>query len=152
MVDAYSRIENFPKPHELPTYFEMLANVGDLTGNDGTEILVAVNDAGVITGAVVYIDVMKHYGTKGLPTNLDDAAGFRLLAVDPVFSKQGIGKQLSLACVERARANGKKQVIIHTTNAMHNAWKMYEKIGFKRSEDLDFEQANVYVSGFRLAL
>ncbi len=152
MVHAYSRIENFPKPNELPSYFEMLANVGDLTKNEGSEIIVAADDQGVIKGAVVYIGVMKYYGSKGVAPQAQDAAGFRLLAVDPDSGKQGIGKQLSLACIDKAKAEGKKQLIIHTTHAMHNAWKMYEKIGFKRSEDLDFEQANVYVSGFRLML
>ena len=35
-------------------------------------------------------------------------------------------------------------MIIHTTMAMQTAWKMYEQIGFKRSEDLDFMQAAKY--------
>ena len=43
-------------------------------------------------------------------------------------------------------------MIIHTTNAMKNAWAMYEKIGFKRSEDLDFMQGNLEVFGFRYLL
>ena len=152
LVDAYSRIENFPKPHELPTYFGMLANVGELTKNEGTEIFVATDADGAIRGAVVYIGIMKHYGSRGLAPAVEYAAGFRLLAVDPSFGGQGIGKQLTLACLDKARADGKQQVVIHTTHAMLNAWKMYEKIGFKRSEDLDFEQANVYVSGFRFQL
>ena len=36
--------------------------------------------------------------------------------------------------------------------AMKTAWKMYEKIGFKRSEELDFMQGNLQVFGFRLDL
>jgi hypothetical protein len=36
--------------------------------------------------------------------------------------------------------------------AMQIAWKMYENLGFKRSEDLDFMQGELPVFGFRLAL
>ncbi len=43
-------------------------------------------------------------------------------------------------------------MIIHTTMAMQTAWKMYETIGFKRSEDLDFMQEELPVYGFRLLL
>ncbi len=45
-----------------------------------------------------------------------------------------------------------KQVIIHTTTAMQTAWKMYEQLDFKRSEDLDFKQEDLQVFGFRLNL
>jgi hypothetical protein len=36
--------------------------------------------------------------------------------------------------------------------AMQPAWKMYEQIGFKRSEDLDFMQGQLKVFGFRFLL
>jgi len=35
---------------------------------------------------------------------------------------------------------------------MQVAWGMYEKLGFVRSEDLDFEQEGIPVLGFRLVL
>jgi hypothetical protein len=43
-------------------------------------------------------------------------------------------------------------MIIHTTMAMQTAWRMYESMGFKRSEDLDFMQGDLPVYGFRLTL
>lgn len=43
-------------------------------------------------------------------------------------------------------------MIIHSTMAMQTAWKMYEKLGFKRSVDLDFMQGDLPVYGFRLVL
>ena len=43
-------------------------------------------------------------------------------------------------------------MIIHTTIAMQTAWKMYENMGFKRSDDLDFMQEALPVFGFRLLL
>jgi hypothetical protein len=47
---------------------------------------------------------------------------------------------------------GKSQVILHITRAMGTAWTMYERLGFVRSEDLDFMQRDLEVYGFRLRL
>jgi len=65
---------------------------------------------------------------------------------------KGIGKLLTKECINKARANNFSQMIIHTTMAMQTAWRMYESMGFKRSEDLDFMQGDLPVYGFRLTL
>jgi len=65
---------------------------------------------------------------------------------------QGIGKLLTSECIKKAKDKKLSQVVIHTTMAMQTAWKMYENIGFKRSEDLDFMQEKLPVFGFRLLL
>jgi GNAT superfamily N-acetyltransferase len=152
MVQVYSQLEGFPKISEQPDYYKMLANVGALTNNPGTALLVAVRDGNEIAGAVVYFNEMKYYGSGGTATREENAAGFRLLAVDPAIRGKGIGKLLANACIEKARENKLSQVIIHTTTAMQTAWKMYEQMGFKRSEDLDFLQQGFPVFGFRLLL
>jgi ribosomal protein S18 acetylase RimI-like enzyme len=95
---------------------------------------------------------MQYYGSGGSATEEKNAAGFRLLAVDPEFRGQGIGRQLSLKCIEITREKKIPQLIIHTTKAMQTAWKMYEKLGFKRSEDLDFMQGELAVFGFRMMI
>jgi len=152
MVQVYSQLEGFPKISEQPDYYKMLANVGALTNNPGTALLVAVNDENSIAGAVVYFNEMKYYGSGGTATREENAAGFRLLAVDPAIRGKGIGKLLANECIKKARENKLGQVIIHTTMAMQTAWRMYEQMGFKRSEDLDFSQQGFPVFGFRLLL
>lgn len=152
MVAVYSQLEGFPKKIEQPEYYSMLANVGALTNTAGTEILVATSPGGKIAGAVVYFSDMKNYGSGGTATTEQNACGFRLLTTDPLTRGKGIGKMLTNACISKARDSGASQVIIHTTIAMQVAWKMYEKIGFKRSEDLDFAQGTLPVFGFRLLL
>lgn len=82
----------------------------------------------------------------------NNASGFRLLAVDPLYRVLGIGRQLSEECIRRAKYIDQPQVIIHTTKAMQTAWRMYEKISFVRSNDLDFMQEELPVFGFRLSL
>ncbi|ESU27157.1 N-acetyltransferase GCN5 [Flavobacterium limnosediminis JC2902] len=152
MVQVYAALDGFPKPDEQPKYYEFLANVGELTSKPGTEILVSVSSDETIAGAVVYFGDMQYYGSGGTATQEKNAAGFRLLAVDNSVRGKGIGKSLTLACLDKAKNQKQKQMIIHTTNAMKPAWKMYEAIGFKRSEDLDFKQGDLDVFGFRLQL
>ena len=152
MVHVYSLLEGFPKPSEQPDYYKMLANVGDITNKPETDILVAVTEDGKIAGAVVYFGDMKYYGSGGTATAEQNVAGFRLLAVDPLYREQGIGKLLTIECIRKTRDKKLNQMIIHTTMAMQTAWKMYEKLGFKRSEDLDFMQGKLPVFGFRLDL
>jgi ribosomal protein S18 acetylase RimI-like enzyme len=59
---------------------------------------------------------------------------------------------LARACIDLAEEKGHSQVILHTTQAMHVAWGLYERLGFARSEDLDFSQQSLSVYGFRLKL
>jgi GNAT superfamily N-acetyltransferase len=151
MVDVYSGLDKFPKPHEQPAYYDMLANVGEQIKKPGTEIIVT-ESAGTIVGAVVYFGDIQYYGSGGTATKEKNTSGFRLLAVAPVARGQGIGKMLTLECIRKAKEQGRSQVIIHTTLAMRNAWEMYERIGFKRSVDLDFQQGELAVFGFRYLL
>jgi GNAT superfamily N-acetyltransferase len=152
MVQVYSQLEGFPKVHEQPEYYKMLANVGELTKKPETELLVAVSPEGKIAGSVVYFSDMQYYGSGGTATKEQNASGFRLLAVDPSNRGHGIGKLLTYECIRKAKDKNHIHVVIHTTKAMQTAWKMYENIGFKRSEDLDFMQGDLPVFGFRLTL
>ena len=152
MVKVYSRLEGFPSRKEQPDYYSMLANIGELTKKPFTELLAAVSAEGKISGAVVYFSDMSSYGSGGTATSEKNSSGFRLLAVSPEARGMGIGKLLTLACIEKAKKDGNQQVIIHSTEFMQIAWKMYEKLGFKRSKDLDFMQEQLPVFGFRLFL
>ena len=152
MVDVYSNLVGFPSKSEQPDYYKMLAQVGEFTTKPSTELLIAVSHSGQIDGAVVYFGDMQYYGSGGTATQEKKAAGFRLLAVHPRSRGLGIGKQLTLACIDKATTMNLRQVIIHSTEAMQIACMMYEKIGFKRSEDLDFMQGELPVYGFRFEL
>jgi len=152
MVEVYSKLEGFPKESEQPDYYKMLANIGEITSKPEAELLVSVSSGNEIVGAVVYFGDMRYYGSGGSATKEKNVAGFRLLAVDPSFRGRSIGKLLTLECIRKAKEKKLSQVIIHTTKAMQTAWNMYEKLGFKRYEDLDFMQGTLPVFGFRLLL
>ena len=150
LISIYSQLDGFPKEDEQPNYYKMLANIGDFTNHPETELLVAVDNSNTILGAVVYFNDMQYYGSGGIATQEKNSAGFRLLGVDNNVRGKGIGKLLTQECIRKATENNLNQVIIHSTLAMQTAWKMYENIGFRRSEDLDFMQGELAVFGFRL--
>jgi len=152
MVNVYSQLEGFPKQDEQPAYYEMLANIGELTKKPATELLIAVSPNGEIEGGVVYFSDMQYYGSGGTATKEKNAAGFRLLAVAHAARGKGIGKLLTNECIQKTKQKNLSEVIIHSTRAMQTAWSMYETLGFKRSEDLDFMQGELPVFGFRLLL
>lgn len=152
MIRVYSQLEGFPSQTEQPEYYKMLANIGEITKKSSTELLIAISSEKKIAGAVVYFSDMSSYGSGGTATQEKNASGFRLLAVDHDARGHGIGKLLINECIEKAKSENQEQVIIHSTKFMQVAWKMYEKLGFERSEDLDFMQGSLPVFGFRLKL
>lgn len=151
MVNVYAQLEGFPSPSEQPKYYEMLASIGALTERPKTKLLVAEVD-GRIAGAVIYFGDMQYYGSGGTATSERKTAGFRLLAVNPDFRGLGLGRLLTQKCIDQAKSDGLRQLIIHSTESMKIAWRMYVGIGFKRSVDLDFMQGDLPVFGFRLDL
>ena len=149
MVKVYSSLEGFPGPEVQPAYYDLLAHIGQMAGKPGAKLLVATEGEDLL-GGLVYFSDMAQYGSGGTATRERNASGFRLLAVAPAARGRGVGAALVRHCIELAKDAGHEQVIIHTTAAMTVAWALYEKLGFERSPDLDFEQGTLPVFGFRL--
>ena len=152
MVDVYSALEGFPKQSDQPQYYEMLANIGEITNKAHTELIVAVDKNEQVAGAVVYFTDMSSYGSGGTATGEKNAAGFRLLAVDPAFQGRGVGRLLSQYCIDRTRELQIPRLLIHSTVSMKIAWGLYERLGFKRYEYLDFMQGELEVFGYQLVI
>lgn len=152
LVEVYSGLDGFPTPAEQPRYYALLASIGRFADKPDARVLVALTADGSLVGGVVYVGEMAEYGSGGTATSAKDASGIRLLAVSPHHRNLGAGKALTYTCIELARQAGHSQVILHTTGPMRIAWRMYEKLGFVRAEDLDFLQQGLPVFGFRLPL
>ncbi len=152
LIEVYSGLPGFPRPAEQPGYYAMLAAIQQFSEKPSVRVLVAVRTGGKLLGGVVYFGDMAHYGSGGTAPAQRHASGIRLLGVAPESRGLGVGKALTLACIALAREQGKQQVILHTTHAMPVAWALYERLGFRRSTDLDFLQDQLPICGFRLAL
>ena len=152
MVEVYAALEGFPKPEEQPAYYDLLRGIARFIEKPGVRVLTAHTAEGQLVGGVVTFADMAQYGSGGTATQERDASGIRLLGIDPRFRGLGAGRALTEACIQLAREAGHAQVILHTTQAMRTAWGLYERMGFRRSEDLDFLQQGFPVYGFRLEL
>lgn len=151
-AESYAQLPGMPGPDEQPGYYAMLRDAAGRARNPAITVLAAVDGDGEPVGCVDFIADMAAYGAAGPARELPDAAGIRLLAVRPDRRGGGLGKALTQACIARAEALGRQAVILHTTRAMQTAWAMYERLGFARCPELDFQQGRLEVFGFRLPL
>lgn len=99
------------------------------------ELLVAIDGEGTLAGSVTYVTPGSPYAE--LATRPDEAE-FRMLVVDPIVRKRGIGTALVGACLERARAQARRVVRLSTDQAMTDAHRLYERLGFVRTPDRDW--------------
>ena len=77
----------------------------------------------------------------------------RLLAVAPEARGEGVGAALLRECIRRARAAGAREVGLHTSRSMEAAIRMYERFGFARRPEHDFQpEGGELVVAYRLQL
>jgi GNAT superfamily N-acetyltransferase len=99
-------------------------------------VLAAVDEAtGRVLGTVTYVPGPGpfHEGEFG------EAASFRMLAVAAEARGRGVGTALVEACIERARVHGRTSIGIYTRPFMMDAHRIYERLGFRRATELDWE-------------
>lgn len=121
-----------------------LAHVRNARGRaTATDVLVAVGEDGRLVGCVSFVrDHMSALAEVERPGE----AGFRMLGVVPQARGRGVGMALVEACLERARAAGRTGVVIVTAPSWTDAQRLYERVGFRRAPERDFEP----VPGIRL--
>lgn len=117
---------------ETGGYAEMLADVAGRAGHG--EVLVAVDDAGAIVGAVLFVLPGSPYAQLAGP----DEAEFRMLAVLPAAQGKGVGEALVGACRVLATRAGASAIIICTRDFAHAAQRLYARLGFVRVPERDW--------------
>jgi ribosomal protein S18 acetylase RimI-like enzyme len=113
-------------------------------------VLVAVGPAGELLGGATYVSGPEDPYSEELN---EGEAGIRMLAVDPARHGRGVGRALTLACIGRARAAGRRRVVLHTGDWMPAAKHLYESLGFHRVPAIDFSPApGIDLLGYALDL
>ncbi|MFC5212416.1 GNAT family N-acetyltransferase [Streptomyces coerulescens] len=98
------------------------------------EVLVAVAD-GRLLGGVTFVPS----GGPMADIARSDEAEIRMLAVDRAGRGRGAGEALVRACVDRARGTeGCVRIVLSTQRTMHGAHRIYERLGFVRTPERDW--------------
>jgi ribosomal protein S18 acetylase RimI-like enzyme len=155
--DEYGRLGELTVAayHSLPTtmphqhvYDERLRDVANRA--ETSCVLVAVGPAGELLGGVTYV---RGPGDPYSEELHDGEVGMRMLAVDPAWHGRGVGRALTQACIERARADGRRRLVLHTGDWMAAAKHLYESLGFERERTIDFSPApGIELFGYALEL
>ena len=113
-------------------YATQLADVAGRAGR--SELLVVRDGDGRVVGSVALV----LEGDFGEITESDDEASFRMLVVDPTVRGRGVGELLVRTCLGRARAAGKRRMVLSTDPRMASAHRLYERLGFRRLPERDW--------------
>ncbi|MDV3223334.1 GNAT family N-acetyltransferase, partial [Intrasporangium sp.] len=129
-------------------YAETLADARSRA--EGAELWVAVDDAG---GRVLGSVTFAAPGSVYAEIAASDEADIRMLAVDSSARGRGIGEALMLRCVERARDLGLVALALSTQPSMRAAHRIYERLGFERAPERDWEPTpGISLLAYRLDL
>ena len=150
---AYAEYEvAFPAANWAP----YLADILDLEGRAAASELIVAERGGEIVACVSYFPpgAKMSYPSDSFSEQWPvEWSAFRLLAVHPTARGSGIGRLLTEACIERARAQRAPALGLHTTAPMAVARAMYERMGFERSPRYDFRPGpDIVVEAYRLLL
>lgn len=113
-------------------YAARLADVG--ARDHDAEVWVAVDDGGRLLGNVTVCPV----GSSWRELARDCEGELRMLAVDPAVHRRGVGEALTVAVVERFRAEGARGVVLSSLPSMHAAHRLYGRLGFARDPERDW--------------
>ncbi|GHG96609.1 GNAT family N-acetyltransferase [Streptomyces lanatus] len=114
---------------------EYLSELKDVAGRAAAaEVLVAVEN-GRLLGGVTFVPSGGPMADIARPSE----AEIRMLAVAHDGRGRGAGEALVRACVDRARATeGCARIVLSTQRTMHGAHRIYERLGFVRTPERDW--------------
>jgi len=145
--DAYQEYQVYFSPEDWDRYARDIIDVRSRF--DTSELIVAENSGGLV-GAVTFYPNTSPSGQGGWPAGW---TGIRFLAVHPDARGMGVARVLMDECLRRSRLMSASALGLHTTELMAVAQGMYERMGFVRVPEYDFQPApDMVVLGYRLDL
>jgi len=123
--------------------------IAALDGVSDAGQLVAVAGGKIVGTVLLYL---KGAAFVGVESDVDWPE-VRLLAVAPEARSKGVGKALMAECVQRVRKYGGTIVALHTMESMQAARRLYGRMGFVRTAELDFvPRKDIHAEGYCLLI
>jgi GNAT superfamily N-acetyltransferase len=134
-VEAYKTLER----DHLEDGYE--AEIRDVAGRAASaEVLVAVDADDRVVGACTFVSDPSSPWIEWAEAG---ETQLRMLAVDASARGTGTGQALVEACIERARSL-QRPLLLHTTQFMPTAQRLYERLGFHRLPERDVNGYDPY--------
>lgn len=148
IVEGYSQYkENYSDPTMWEEYVEGINK--SLDNPNIEKVLVAKEEQNILGSLQLYLNSEAAYGKPEL--NID-APIIRLLVVSPQARGKGIAQSLINKALDFARKIDAEYLYLHTTDMMATAVKLYERLGFERNTERDFQNRNHLVKCYRFKL
>lgn len=145
VVAAYAAIGALDRDDD---YAPVLRDVGR-RAREAVVLAAFDGDTGRALGCVTYVPDPGNPWAEHLR---DGEASFRMLAVDRAAQGRGAGDRLIAATVERARADGRRALFIHSLPVMVAAQRLYARHGFVAAPERDWHVGGLHLMGFARAL
>jgi len=145
LVSSYWEYRNaYPDPSVWENY---LRDIREAADNPHIEALILAEQDGAVVGNVmIFRGSDRAYGRPEL--GIEDPV-IRFLAVSPAARGRGIGGRLVEASLEYAARRGDAYLVLHTSDKMRSAIRLYERMGFMRAEQYDFHVGDTHVKSYR---
>jgi ribosomal protein S18 acetylase RimI-like enzyme len=114
-------------------YAAELADVDGRAADPGVQVLAARIEGSIVGGVTVVLSTASPLAEHTDP----EAAGMRMLAVDPGWHGRGVGRAMVRAALEVARRQGRRRVVLHTLPGNARAIRLYRSMGFVSRPELD---------------
>ena len=98
------------------------------------DLLVAIDDQGHLLGTVTFCLPGSPYAEL----SHEGQAEFGMLAVAAAHRGRGVGSRLVRECLDLAVRRGARSVVLSTRPQMSSAQRIYERMGFRRTTQLDW--------------
>lgn len=131
VVAAYRSLPEFDEPEYEPELRDVARRAREAV------VLAAIDPAtDAVIGCATYVPGPESPWAELLEPG---EVGIRMLAVDPAARGRGAGTALARACVDRARAEGRRRVVLHSLAYMTAAQRIYRSLGFREIPERNWE-------------
>ncbi|GHO87580.1 GNAT family N-acetyltransferase [Dictyobacter formicarum] len=141
-----SRLEVLFSVLTHPTYYQRNL-IATVDGEGNGERLVAEQNGSIVGSVMLFPPATNPYANALICASYPEV---RFLAVLPQMRGQGIGTALMKERERHAQEAGAQAIGLHTAEVMQTAIRMYERLGFVRTPETDFQSGEgVVVLGYR---